>query len=161
MDIAFILDFISEAAYFIGVFLIFLVVALMKGRQAIINTIFSLYFALLISLVFPYYDKLLSTFETPRGIASGKLIVFTLFTVAFVFLTGRVMPDEFKEKRFESFGKKLLLALAATSLVMVFSFQVLPVTEFLTPGTPIQSLFAPEQYFFWWLLLPLVVLFLV
>jgi len=54
----------------------------------------------------------------------------------------------------------LLLAVAGTILIMVFSFHVLPVTEFLTPGTPIQSLFAPAQYFFWWLLVPFVILYL-
>lgn len=160
MDLAFILDFISEAAYFIGVFLIFMVIVVAKGRQAIINVIFSLYLALLISLVFPYYDTLLDTFDTAKGVASGKLIIFALFTMTFFLLANRIMPDEFKEKKFESFGKKVLLALAATSLVMVFSFQVLPITEFLTPGTPIQSLFSPENYFFWWLLAPLVILFI-
>jgi hypothetical protein len=37
---------------------------------------------------------------------------------------------------------------------------VLPLTEFVTPGTPIQAVFAPANYFFWWLLAPLVVLYL-
>jgi hypothetical protein len=57
--------------------------------------------------------------------------------------------------------KKILLACMATILVMIFSFHALPVTEIITPGTPIQSLFAPEQNFFWWLILPLVVLFFI
>ena len=161
MDAGFVLDFLSETTYFLGVFLIFLVIAVIRGRQAVINTIFSLYLALLISLVFPYYDQLLSAFETSQGIASGKLVIFTLFTIAFALLCKRVMPDEFRENKFESFGKKAILSLAATSLVMIFSFQVLPITEFLTPGTPIQTLFASEQYFFWWLLVPLILLFFI
>ena len=70
------------------------------------------------------------------------------------------MPDAFREMKLESFSKKFTYALCATILVMVFSFNVLPVTEFLTPGTPIQSLFAPTQYFFWWLILPLIALFI-
>jgi len=58
-------------------------------------------------------------------------------------------------------GKKIIMAFLATVVVMIFSFNVLPVTDLLTPGTPIQSLFAPAEYFFWWLLLPLVVLFFI
>lgn len=161
MDAGFILDFIYETSYFLGVFGIFLLLAIFKGRQALINLIFSLYLALLISLVFPYYDTLLSSFSSSGGVAAGKLLLFAVFTIGFWILCRRIMPDEFREKKFESFGKKLLLAFAATALVMVFSFQVLPVTEFLTPGTPIQSLFASEHYFFWWLLLPLGILFFI
>jgi hypothetical protein len=70
------------------------------------------------------------------------------------------MPEEFKEKKFETFGKKLLLSAAGTILVMLFSFHALPVTELLTPGSPIRELFAPEQYQFWWLLVPFIILYL-
>ena len=138
-----------------------LVIAVFKGRQAIINLIFGLYFALLISLEFPYYDALLSNVSTASGAAIIKLGLFIFFTLIMTWLSARIMPDEFREKKFETFGKKFLLASAATVLVMIFSFHVLSVTEFLTPGPPIQSLFAPEGYFFWWLLLPLVVLFII
>ena len=48
MDTAFILDFLSEIAYLLGVFGVMFVLAIIKGRQAIINLTFSLYFALLI-----------------------------------------------------------------------------------------------------------------
>jgi hypothetical protein len=90
----------------------------------------------------------------------AKLGIFLLFTAATTALTHRIMPDEFRENKLESLGKKITLALGATILIMIFSYQVLPVSEFLTPGTPIQSLFAPTEYFFWWLLLPLVILFI-
>jgi hypothetical protein len=70
------------------------------------------------------------------------------------------MPEEYREGKFETFGKKVMLALGATVLIMIFSFNVLPVTEFLVPGTPVQSLFAPQEYFFWWLLLPLILIFI-
>lgn len=63
------------------------------------------------------------------------------------------------ERKFESFGRKVILSLAGTVLIMIFSFNVLPVTEFLTPGTPLQLAFAPTEYFFWWLLLPIGILF--
>jgi hypothetical protein len=70
------------------------------------------------------------------------------------------MPEEYREKKFESFFKKICLALGGTILVMIFSFHVLPLTEILNPSTPIQAIFGASQYFFWWLLVPLIVLYL-
>ena len=137
-----------------------LFIAIFRGRQAIINLIFGLYLALLISLQFPYYGVILGTVEGTT-LAIGKLAIFGVFTVLSTWLCARIMPDEFQENKFETMGKKIILALMATVIVMIFSFNVLPVTEFLTPGTPIQSIFAPEQYFFGWLMLPLVALFFI
>ena len=161
MDTAFLFDIISELAYLLIVFGVMFFLTVLKGRQAIINLIFGLYLALLISIHFPFYDQLLGSLEDSQAIAAGKLGIFVLFTLITTFLCARIMPDEFRENKLESLLKKFLLAGAATILVMVFSFHVLPVTEFMTPGTPIQSLFAPQEYFFWWLLLPLAVLFVI
>jgi len=125
------------------------------------NVIIGLYFALLISVKFPSYDMLFSGLNSAQSLAVGQLGFFLIVTLLTTALCFRIMPDEFKEKRIESLGRKILLTFGATALVMIFSFDVLPVTEFLVPGTPIQSLFAPEAYYFWWLLLPLVILYLV
>jgi uncharacterized membrane protein len=137
-----------------------LLFAIGKGRQAIINLIVGLYLALLISLEFPYYDHMFGGLTSPEMISAGKLGFFAIITALMTFLCFRIMPSEFREKKFESLGKKIIHAAAATILIMIFSFQVLPVTDFLTPGTPLQSLFAPAEYFFWWLLLPLAILFI-
>jgi len=160
MDFGFILDFMYETAYFLAVFMLFMLWATFKGRQAMINIIFGLYLALLILIEFPYTDYLTDNLGGSVAQSLGQLVLFSIFTVLTTWLFAHVMPDEFKEKKFESFFKKILLAGAASILVMAFSFQVLPVTEFLTPGTPLQTLFAPEGLFFWWLMVPLVILFL-
>lgn len=160
MEWSIILNTLSELAYLLIVFGVMWLIAVFRGRQAIINLIFGLYFALLISIEFPFYEQLLGT--ATGSVAAGiKLAIFAVFTILMTWLCARIMPDEFREKKIETMGKKILLALSATVLVMIFSFQVLPITEFLTPGTPIQALFAPEEFFFWWLLLPLVVLFII
>lgn len=160
-DWSYLIDLASELTYLLAVFGVFLVLALSLGRQAVINVIVGLYLGLLITLEFPYTDFLASRIESATLLAIAKLSLFTFCTTLATVIIVRVMPDEFREKRFESLPKKLLLAGAATVLVMVFSFHGLPVTELLTPGTPIQSLFAPEQYFFWWLILPLATLYFV
>ena len=160
MDWGYVLDFLYEISYFLGVLGIFLVWSTFKGRQAMINVIFGLYFALLMSIHFPYTNYLIENLGTGLAQSVGKLTIFAVFTILMTWLAARVMPDEFQEKKFESFFKKLLLASAASVLVMAFSFNVLPVTDFLTPGTPLQATFGPESYFFWWLLVPLFILFL-
>jgi fumarate reductase subunit D len=160
MDFGFVLDFMYETAYFLAVFMLFMLWATFKGRQAMINIIFGLYLALLILIEFPYTDYLTDNLGGSVAQSLGHLVLFSIFTVLTTWLFAHVMPDEFKEKKFESYFKKILLAGAASILVMAFSFQVLPVTEFLTPGTPLQTLFAPEGLFFWWLMVPLVILFL-
>ena len=161
MDFGFILDFMFETAYFLAVFLLFMVWATFKGRQAMINIIFGLYLSLLILIEFPYTTYLTENLGGSVAQSAGKLILFLVFTVLTTWLFAHVMPDEFQEKKFESFFKKVLLAGSASILVMAFSFHVLPVTDFLTPGTPLQALFAPEGLFFWWLMVPLVILFLI
>ena len=160
MDFSFVLETLSELAYLLIVFGVMLVYAIFKGRQALINLIFGLYLALLIMLEFPFTDTLFASMEGTTA-AAGKLVLFAAFTILLTWLCHRVMPDEFRERKVESLGKKLVLAAAATILVMIFSFGVLPVTEFLNPGTPIQSLFAPAEYFFYWLITPLVILFFI
>jgi hypothetical protein len=158
MDTTFFINFLSETAYLLIVFGCMLLFAIAKGRQATINLIIGLYLALLISLEFPYYNHMLGGLSSEM-VSAGKLAFFAVITGLMTFLCFRIMPNEFREKKFESLGKKLVHAASATILIMIFSFQVLPVTDFLTPGTPIQSLFAPAEYFFWWLLLPLGILF--
>jgi len=160
MDTSYVLSLLQELAYLLIVFSGFLVYGIVKGRQVIINVVTGLYIALLISLVFPYYDLFLGTASSAHSIAVGKLVLFSIFTLAGTVLMTRLMPDEFREKKFESFGKKIFLALGGTIAVMIFSFHVLPVTDLLSPGTPIQTLFANKDYFFWWLLAPLIILYL-
>lgn len=160
MDSTTVLHFLSESAFLLIVFGVFLTLALFKGRQALINIICGLYLALLITIQFPYYDTLLSDFTQSSVIAGVKLTFFIILTILTTLLFKRIMPEEYREGKFESFPKKFALAVGATVLVMSFSFNVLPVTEFLTPGSPVQSLFAPKEWFFWWLLLPLIFLVL-
>ena len=160
MDTTFFLNFISEIAYFLIVFGVLFAFAIFKGRQAIINIIVALYLALLISIEFPYYDQVLGSITGAMSVSAAKLSIFLVFTLLMTILCFRIMPDEFREMKLESLRKKFTYALLATVLVMIFSFNVLPVTEFLTPGTPLQTLFAPQEYFFWWLILPLIGLFI-
>jgi len=159
METTTIIAFFQESIFTVIVFSAFLVYAMIKGRYAIINAIFALYLALLISVKFPYYQNL-----TRGEDGSGtmiKILIFISLVIAGIVLFRRHIPGDDYEAAFQGLPKKILLASMATILVMAFSFHALPVTDVLTPSSPIQSLFAPETNFFWWLIIPLIVLFFV
>lgn len=160
MDTAYILSFLQELTYLLIVFGVCLTYAIFRGRQALINLITGLYFALLISLVFPYYSFFIPATTSAHSSAVGKMVLFAIFTMIATILITRIMPEEYHEKKFESFGKKMMLAIAGTILIMVYSFHVLPITELLTPSTPLSLLFANKEFFFWWLLAPMIFLYL-
>ena len=155
MDFAGTITIVQESLYLILVFTACLAYGLVRGRQSLINLILALYLGLLISLEFPYHDKVLAQ----AGSASSSIVMivmFAVFTAGAVLLFERLMPRDPLESAFEAFGKKLALALLAAILIMAYSYHALPITDLITPGSPIQTLFGSENYFFWWLLVPLV-----
>lgn len=159
MDTDAALSLLKESAFVLAVFGVLLAYAFIRGRQAITNLILGLYLALLITLEFPYFDAILGNVADARTQSMVMIGIFLIFTVLATLLFSRLLPREYDEGTFEGAGKKLIFALAATILVMAYSYHALPVTEFVDPGSPIQSLFAPEQGFFLWLLAPLAILF--
>lgn len=161
MDTGTILAVLQESFFMIVVFVFFFIYTIRKGRQSITNLILGLYFALLISIEFPYYDVFLGGTDSAKSEAVIMVIVFAIFTTISTYLFARILPREYDESAFEGFGRKVLLAIAGTILFMTFSYHVLPITEFLTPGSPIEFLFGSTTSFFWWLMAPLVILFLV
>ncbi len=160
MDTAVLIAFLQESLFLIVLFFFFLIFAVSFGRQTITNIILGLYFAFLLSLQFPYYGHIASQTTSTQGQAFLLLGSFLVFLAVATLLFIHIMPREYNEKAFEGFWKKILLAAAATALVTAFSYHALPVTDFITPGSPVQYLFGSEKSFFWWLLAPIAVLFI-
>lgn len=160
MDLTGLIAFFQESLFMVLVFFGFFAYAIGAGRQSVTNLILGLYFALLVSLEFPYYDIILGGTDNERTESILMVCVFAIFTVCATILFARLMPREYSEGKFEGFWKKILLACAATVLVMSFSYHALPVTDIITPGSPIQYLFASSSSFFYWLLVPIAILYI-
>ncbi|MEX0931020.1 MAG: hypothetical protein WDZ68_01865, partial [Candidatus Paceibacterota bacterium] len=158
MDTAVLVSFLQESIFVILVFVAFVFYAFVKGRQSITNLLLGLYLALLLTRTFPYFDLLYDKVESVRYESFITIGVFLLFTLFSTILFTRILPREYSERKFEGFGKKLLLATLATVLVMALSYQALPVSEITNLQSPIQQLFADESRFFIWLTLPLIAL---
>ncbi|HMA78549.1 MAG TPA: hypothetical protein VKP88_05475 [Candidatus Paceibacterota bacterium] len=157
MDSATILGVLQESIFVIAVFGGFLFYAIIRGRHSLINLIVGLYFALLISLEFPYYDAILGG-ASAESEAVLRILVFGVFTVISTVILGRLLHQGDYDRGFAGFHRKFIYALAATVLVLTYSFHALPVTELIDPG-PIQALFASESSFFFWLFVPIIILF--
>ena len=149
MDYSYLLLLIYEGAYLIGLFLLFLLFTVFWGRQMIVNVIFGLYFGLLFTLLAPFSSTDLWV----------TLVMFLLAVLIGTVITTRLMPEPYKENRFESIGKKILLALAATLLIILYSFHVIPLHEVFTISTSIHNIFASEASFFWMLIVCFVLLY--
>lgn len=158
METQALVSLLQESLFMILVFAAFLIFAMIRGRQALVNVILALYFAFLISLKFPYYDQILSGEKSDATII---IVIFAILTILSTAFFGKLMITDPEEPAFENFNRKVILSVFGSILIMLYSFHVLPVTDIITPGTPIQSLFAPEQHFFWWLLAPLAVIYFI
>ncbi len=159
MDIGTIIDYLQSVLLPILIFVSLLLYTVIRGRRAITSLILGLYFALLISIKFPYHaqiDEVLGKFISPPTVA---IVIFAVFTALFSLLMDRLLFYRINESAFQGFGTKFLLAILATVLVMAFSFHVLPITHLVNPGMPAHTLFGPPEYFFWWLIVPLIGLF--
>ncbi len=155
-----ILGILKESIFFLAIFGTFFAVAVVRGVQTITNLILALYLGLLIALEFPYFDLFFNGNETKRD-AIVMIVLFSIFSAAGFFLFRHLMPTDYREPPMRGLGKKLFLSAMATVLVMTYSYNVLPVTDLITPGSPIQALFAPENRFFFWLIVPLIGLYFV
>lgn len=144
-----------ELAVLLVIFGALLAYAVVRGQRALLSLVLGLYIALLISVEFPYYVNIVAatSFMSETGV---RMFMFAIFTAFGSFLFERLLSRLLDETALEGIGKKVILSILATTLVMSYSYHVLPITEMIDPGAKIGALFAPQEYFFWWLLLPLV-----
>ena len=153
MDLSSVFLVLYESAFVLGVFLLSLLFVIFIGRQQMVNLIFGLYFGLLFTYTAPFSDN------ADLGNLWLSIAIFLAATTGATVVTGKLMPEPFREKKFESLGKKLFLACAATILVVLFSFHVIPVQDIVNISSPVRNLFASEAAFFWWLIAPFILLY--
>ncbi len=162
MDFHSILSLGKEFLVLLIVFAALLAYAIIRGKRALMSLILGLYGALLISLKFPYYDAIYNhTAREGKTVSIITIVIFALFTVLGTILFERLLFDDYEGSKFEGLPKKVILAILGTILVLAFSYHVLPVTTLVNPGSAISTIFSPPQYFFWFLVIPLIGLFFI
>lgn len=141
-------NYLIEFGFIIGTFVVGLSWAVWFGRQSLINLICAGYIALLSFTLFPHFTSLADN-------TAWSLGVYLTFLVAFFFFFRRVMPPPYRENRFESFGKKILLSGAFTLLALLLSSAFLPVSDYIQLESNVFSFLTHPIYSFWYLWLPI------
>lgn len=159
MELSVILSILQGWIFLLILFGISLVYVLVRGRQHLINLMVGQYIALFFLQVFPYMEIMEDKFPGEQGEAIATLSVFAVFTFFSTWLFSKLMPREYLEKTFESFGKKILLALTSTVLLMTLATHYLPIGELIDIGTPLPPALLSSELGFVWLVLTLTALF--
>lgn len=150
----------SSAWILIGNFLILVVLTVIMigfsyktGRGGIISLLISFYAGYAIYLVFPYTKDILAAGSTPMMKAAISIILFAICAfIPFHFLQ-RLTNNGFGVL---SFVPRLVLSFLSAAFLLALAYHVFHVSNIYTFPEPLNTLFAPDGYFFWWFIAPLV-----
>jgi hypothetical protein len=126
------------------------------GRGGIISLLVAFYAGYGIYLAFPYTDALLN--------AGGTPLIKAVISVV-IFLIASFVPFEFIQRLVGGgFGvlsvvPRFALSILAACFLMALAYHVFHVSNIYTFPEPMNTLFGPNQYFFWWFIAPLAGLF--
>lgn len=154
---------LTDIVAFVGNFLIFLVIgavlfflALRTGRNMLVSLVLALYIGFAFFTVFPFKETLIFG-DTAFVRALSGIALFAVFTAFPYILIRRVSTAG--SLRINPIALAIL-AFAAGGLVLVLGYHVLNIAAVLPLTPSLDALFAPEQYFFWWFLAPLIGIYL-
>lgn len=149
-------------ATFFGNFLILLILAvalfffaLRAGRSLLISLILALYVGFALFTVFPFTDSFIVG-ETSLANAVSRVVLFGVLTAIPFILLRRASGST---PIFIHPIGVAVLALASGGFILALGYHVLNIAA-IVPLTPaLDALFAPDKYFFWWFIAPLVGIF--
>jgi len=146
-----VLSFSSDIVVLVALSAIFASIGLFFGKKRLVAIILAFYPAGLIFSVFPF-------FKNATGFLSETLVFLVFFLLSF-YLFGFILSTEFSYLRIRRLFEATILGITATALTISFSYHVVVVTSLYNFSTSIDRLFLGQMYF-WWLLIPLGVLFI-
>jgi len=128
-----------------------------SGRGGIISLVVAFYAGYGIYLVFPYTTQIIDAGGAPLMKAILSILIFAFATVVpFIFIQ-RLVGGGFGVL---SFVPRFALSFLAACFLLALAYHVFDFTHIYTFPEPMNTLFAPNEYFFWWFIAPLVGLFL-
>jgi len=126
------------------------------GRSGLISLMLALYAGYALYLVFPYTDTVIAAGGTPLVQAILSVIVFAIATFPPFILIRRLTGGGFGSL---SGIQNILLSLITATFLMALGYHVFDISNIYSFSEPLNQLFAPEGYFFYWFIAPLVGLF--
>jgi hypothetical protein len=128
-----------------------------RSRGGIISLLVAFYVGYALYLVFPYTKDIVATGGSPIMKATISVAIFAIgCIVPFLFIERLVSGGIGILSVFPRFG----LSFLAATFLMALAYHVFHVSNIYTFPEPMNTLFGPDQYFFWWFVAPLIGLLL-
>jgi hypothetical protein len=128
-----------------------------RSRGGIISLLVAFYIGYAIYLVFPYTKDIVGAGGDPMMKAIISISIFAIACIVpFLFIERLVSGGIGVLSVFPRFG----LSFLAATFLMALAYHVFAVNNIYTFPEPMNTLFAPGEYFFWWFAAPLIGLLL-
>jgi hypothetical protein len=126
------------------------------GRGGIISLQLAFYSGYAIYMVFPFTNYFIGfgSASLEKAVISSILFILASF-VPFLFIN-KMLSGGFG---ILSFVPRFVLSFLTACFLLALAYHVFNVTHIYTFPEPMNSLFSPDQYFFWWFIAPLAGLF--
>jgi uncharacterized membrane-anchored protein len=158
-------DFGATAWLWAGNFLVLIILtciimffAMRAGRGGLIALILALYAGYALYTVFPYTDAIITAGGTSIVKAGISILLFAAASVVPFILVNRLTGGGFGSL---SIIQNFLLALLASGFLMALGYHVFDISNIYTFSEPLNQLFQPEGYFFYWFVAPLAGLYFI
>lgn len=136
--------------------LVLFMLAMRSGGSGLISLNLALYGGYAIYMVFPYRDAIIGIGATPIVQAVLSVILFGIATIAHYSIIVRLTEQSFGSL---SILQNFTLSLVAAGFLMALGYHVFDISNIYSFSDPINQLFEPEGYFFYWFIAPLIGLY--
>ncbi len=151
---------VASAWVIAGNFLILFIMTLVMigfsykaGRGGIISLLVAFYAGYALYLVFPYTQSIIGAATSVPIKAIISIVIYGICTFIPFHFIQRLVGSGFGVL---SFVPRFALSFLAAAFLLALAYHVFHVSNIYTFPDPINSLFAPNQYFFWWFIAPLL-----
>ena len=150
----------ADAWLWVGNFLALIVLTLIlfffamhQGASGLISLNTALYAGYALYIVFPYTDEVIGIGSQPLIQAIISMGLFLLLMIVPFMISLRLTAPSFGQL---SIIQNFLLSLGAAVFLMALAYHVFDISDIFHFSEPLNYLFAPEGYFFYWFIAPLV-----
>jgi uncharacterized membrane-anchored protein len=150
----------SSAWVLAGNFLVLFILTLVMigfsykaGRGGIISLLVAFYAGYAIYIVFPYTDQIVGAGGTTATKAIISIVLYGIATFLPFHFIQRLVGSGFGVL---SFVPRFALSFLAAAFLLAVAYHVFQVSNVYEFPAPINSLFEPDRYFFWWFIAPLL-----
>lgn|GEM_PF-3291931 len=136
----------------IAVVILFVALAMARGKGTVLAFLLALYPAALITAYFPYYDLI----AVGRSQYITILTVFSVVTLAIFAVIRNYIEADYQHHGFWRLLEYVLLAVITTGLLFALLYHVVSIEQLYDFSVILDSLFASSLALFTWLVVPFV-----